>query len=72
MIIKNMGYAPGLALGRRNVNGVGHGWLRKLLLYEYILFILFDHLVELLLPGAHKLHQLVLYMHTIMMQPFSI
>jgi hypothetical protein len=71
MIIKNTGYAPGLALGRYSVSGVSHGWLQKLLLYEYLLLVLFDHLVVLLLPGGHELHQLILCMHAMMMQQFS-
>jgi hypothetical protein len=56
MIIKNTGYAPGLALGRHRVSGVSHGWFQKLLLYEHILLVLFDHLVVLLLLGGRELH----------------
>jgi hypothetical protein len=72
MIIKNTGYAPGLALDRCSVSGASHGCLRKLLLYKYLLLVLFDHLVVLLLAGGHVLHQLVLYIDAIMMQPLSI
>jgi hypothetical protein len=68
MIIKNTGHAPGLALGRRSVSDVSHGWLQKLLLYEHLLLVLFDHLIVLLLPSGHELHQLVLYMHAMIIQ----
>jgi hypothetical protein len=68
MIIKNIGYVSGLVLGRRRVSGVSRRWLRKLLLYEYLLLVLFNHLLILLLPDDHYLHQLVLYMHVMMKQ----
>ena len=68
MIIQNKGYAPGLALGRWIVSYVSHRWLRDLLLYEDLLLVLLDHLLVLLLARDHELHQLVLYMHAMMMQ----
>jgi hypothetical protein len=33
-IIKNTGYAPGIALDRCSVSGVSHGWLLELLQHE--------------------------------------
>jgi hypothetical protein len=54
--------------GRRSVSCVSHGWLRELLLYEYLLLVLFYDLLVLLITRGHVLHQLVLYMHTMMMQ----
>ena len=72
VIIKNKGYAPGLVLGRRGVNCVSQWWLRDLLLYENLLLVLLDDLLELAIVGGHYLCQLVLYMHAMMMQPFSI
>ena len=68
VIIQNKGYAPGLALGRRIVNYVSRWWLWSFLLYENLLLVLLDHLLVLLLSGDHDLHQLVLYMHAMMMQ----
>ena len=70
MIIKNTGYAPGLALGRRWVNKVSTDWLRGSLLYENLLVLLNDLLVILFVHG-HELYQLVIYMHEMMMQHFS-
>ena len=71
--MKNRGYALRLALGRRGVNSVSQWWLRDLLLYENLLLILLDDLLELAITGGHYLHQLVLYMHAMtMMQLFSI
>ena len=64
VIIQNKGYAPGLALGRRGVSSVSQWRLRDLPLYENLLLILLDHL----LARSHKLYQLVLYMHAMMMQ----
>jgi hypothetical protein len=55
MIIKNTGYAPGLALGRCKVSGVSHGRLLKLLQYEDLLLILFDDLLVLLIISGPKL-----------------
>ena len=65
MIIQNKGNAPGLALGRRGVNSVSQWWLWDLLLHEDLLL---DHLLELVVSDGHDLRQLVLYMHTMMMQ----
>ena len=55
-----MGYAPGLALGRRWVNKVSNEWLWGSLLYENLLIVLFIH--------RHELYQLMIYMHEMMMQ----
>ena len=73
VIIKNKSYAPGLALGRRDVSSVCLWWLRDLLLHENLLLVLLDDLLELAITGGHDLRQLVLYMHTMMMQhlPFK-
>ena len=68
MIIKNKGYAPGLALGRRGVSLDSQWWLRDLLLHEVLLLILFNHLLELVISDGQDLRQLVLYMHAMMMQ----
>ena len=71
--MKNRGYAPGLALDRRDVNCVSQWRLRDLLLHENLLLILLDDLLELVLADGQNLCQLVLYMHTMMMtQQFSI
>ena len=43
-------------------------WLHDLLLHEELLLILFNHLLVLLLARGHELHQLILYMHAMMMQ----
>ena len=42
-IIQNLGYAPGLALGRWGVSLVSQWWLWDLLLHEDLLLILFNH-----------------------------
>jgi hypothetical protein len=68
MIIKNMGHAPGLALGRCSVSGVSHGWLLKLLRHEDLLLVLFDDLLVLLIVDGPKLHQVALYTHAVIMQ----
>ena len=68
MIIKNKGYAPGLALGRRIVSYVSCQWLWGFLLYEDLLLVLLDDLLELMITGGHDLCQLVLYMHAMMLQ----
>ena len=68
VIIQNKGYALGLALGRCIVNYASRRWQWGFLLYENLLLILLDHLLILLLSGGHELHQLVLYMHAMMMQ----
>ena len=62
VIIQNKGYASGLALGRRCVSSVSQWWLWDLLL------VLLDHLLEHGISDGHDLHQLVLYMHAMMMQ----
>ena len=66
VIIQNKGYAPELALGRCGVSWVSQ-WLWGFLLYEDLL-ILLDHVLILLLSDGHELHELVLYMHAMMMQ----
>ena len=72
-IIQNKGYAPGLALGRHGVSRVSRWWLWDLLLHKNLLLVLLDDLLELGLTGGHDLHQLVLYMHAMMMmQQFNI
>jgi hypothetical protein len=63
-----MGYALELALGRCSVSGVSHGRLLELLWHEDLLLVLFDDLLILLIVDGHELHQVVLYMHAIMMQ----
>ena len=68
VIIQNKGYAPGLALGRRDVSSVSQWQLQDLLLHDDLLLILFNHLLVFLLARGHELHQLVLYMHAMMMQ----
>jgi hypothetical protein len=69
---QNKGYALGLALDRRSVSGVNRGWPWDLLLYEYLLLVLFYDPLVLLIAGGHVLHQLVLYIHAMMIQQFSI
>ena len=69
---KIRGYAPGLALGRRDVSRVSRWWLRDLLPHEDLLLVFIDDLLELMIVCGHYVHQLVLYMHAMMMQPFSI
>jgi hypothetical protein len=44
MIIKNTGYAPGLALGRRGVSEANQQWLRDLLQHENLFLVLLDDL----------------------------
>ena len=66
MIIKNRGYAPGLALGRRRVSKVSTKRLRDSLLHEDLLVLLNDFLVIMFVHG-HELYQLVIYMHEMMM-----
>ena len=68
VIIQNKGYAAGLALGRRGVSSVSQWWLQDLLLYEDLLLVLLDHLLELMIFDGHDLRQLVFYMHAMMMQ----
>ena len=57
-----MGYAPGLALGRRWVNKVSNEWLWGSLLYENLLLILLNDLLVLLFARKHEHYQLVIYM----------
>ena len=71
VIIKNKGYAPGLALGRRGVSRVSQ-WRLYDLLHENLFLILLDDLLELMIAGGHDLRRLVLYMHAMMIQQFSI
>ena len=60
VIIQNKGYALGLALGRWGVSSVSQWWLRDLLLYENLLLVLLDHLLELAITDGHDLRRLVL------------
>ena len=62
MIIKNRGYAPGLALGRRRVSRVSTNRLLSVLLCEDLLLVLLDHLVVLRLADGHEIYQFVIYM----------
>ena len=59
VIIKNMGYAPRLALGRWWVNKVSTKRLRGSLLHEDLLLVLLNDLLIILF---------VIYMHEMMMQ----
>ena len=68
MIIKNRGYAPRLALGRRRVSKVNTKRLRGSLLHEDLLLILLNDFLVLLFVHGHGLYQLVIYMHEMMMQ----
>ena len=68
VIIKNMSYAPGLALGRRRVSTVSTNRLLGSLLYEDLLLVLLDHLVVLRLTNGYKVYQLVIYMHKMMIR----
>ena len=61
MIIKNRGYAPGLALGRRWVSRVSTKLLWGFFLHEDLLLVLLDHLVVLRLVDGHEVYQLVIY-----------
>ena len=65
MIIKNKGYAPRRALGRRGVSWVSQWRLQDLLQHENLLL---DDLLELVIAGGHDLRQLILYMRAMMMQ----
>jgi hypothetical protein len=62
-----MGYAPGLALGRRSVRSVSCWRLWELSGLKQ-LQVLLDDLLELWPVGRHILHHLVLYMYAMMMQ----
>jgi len=68
IIIKNRGYAPGLALGRRWVSRVRTKWLRGSFLHEDLLLVLLDDLVVLLFIDGHEFYQLAIYMQEMMMQ----
>ena len=57
-----MGYAPGLALGRRWVSRVSTNRLLDFLMCEDLLLILLDHLVVLRLTDGHEIYQFVIYM----------
>ena len=57
-----MGYALGLALGRRRVNRVSTNRLLGFLLCEDLLLVLLDHLVVLRLADGHEIYQFVIYM----------
>ena len=72
VIIKNMGYAPGLALGRRRVSWVSTNRFLGFLLYEDLLLVLLDHLVVLRLADGHEVYQLMIYMHEMTMQCLGI
>ena len=62
-----MGYAAGLALGKRWVNKVSTKRLRGSLLHEDLLLVLNDLFIIMFVHG-HELYQLVIYMHEMMMQ----
>ena len=72
MILKNWGYAPGLALGRRRVSRVSTNRLLGFLLCEDLLLVLLDHLVVLRLADGHEVYQLVIYIHEMTMQCLGI
>jgi hypothetical protein len=55
VIIKNKGYASGLALGRYGVNCVSQWQLRDLLLHENLLLVLHNDLLKLVLAGGYNL-----------------
>ena len=57
-----MGYALGLALGRRWVSNVSTNRLRGSLLHEDLLLVLLNHLVVLLFINGHEVYQLAIYM----------
>ena len=67
-----MGYAPGLALGRRRVSKVSTKRLRDSLLHEDLLLVVLDHLVLRRLTDGHEVYQLMIYMHEMMMQCLGI
>ena len=68
VIIKNRGYALGLALGRRWVSRVSTKLLRGFFLHEDLLLVLLDDLVVLLFVDGHEFYQLAIYMYEMMMQ----
>ena len=72
VIIKNRGYALGLALGRRRVSRVSTNRLLGFLLCEDLLLVLLDHLVVLWLADGYEVYQLMIYMHEMMIQCLGI
>ena len=68
VIIKNRGYAPGLALGRRRVSNVSTNRLRGSLLHEDLLLVLLNDFLILLFIHGHELYQFMIYMQEMMMQ----
>ena len=56
-----MGYAPGLALGRRWVSRFSTNRLLGFLLCEDLLLVLLDHLVVLRLADGREIYQFVIY-----------
>ena len=58
-----MGYAPGLALGRRRVSNVNTKRLWGSLLHEDLHLVLVDDLVVLLFIDGHEFYQLMIYMY---------
>ena len=57
-----MGYALGLALGRRRVSKVSTNRLLGSLLHEDLLLVLLDHLIVLRLADGYEVYQFVIYM----------
>ena len=57
-----MGYAPGLALGRRRVSRVNTKRLQGSFLHEDLLLVLLDHLIVLWLADGHEVYQFMIYM----------
>ena len=68
MIIKNTGYAPGLASGRRWVSKVSTKRLWGSLLHEDLLLVLLNDLLIVMFVRRHELYQLMIYMHEMMIQ----
>ena len=56
LIIKNRGYVPGPALGRRRVSRVSTNRLLGFLLCEDLLLVLLDHLIVLWLADGHEVY----------------
>ena len=63
-----MGYAPGLALGRRWVSKVSTKRLWGSLLHEELLLVLLNDLFVILFVHVHEPYQLMIYMHEMMVQ----
>ena len=72
MIIKNRGYAPGLAIGRRRVSKVSTKRLWGSLLHEDLLLVLLNDLVVIMFVHGHEVYQLVIYMQEMTMQCLGI